>query len=37
MGTSLDEAISETADLYAFIFHALGLTPKLGPAAAAGG
>lgn len=29
MGTALDEVISETADLYTFMFHELGVTPKL--------
>ena len=28
IGTSLDEVIAETADLYSFIFHELGVTPK---------
>ncbi|HEX4825937.1 MAG TPA: prolyl oligopeptidase family serine peptidase [Candidatus Polarisedimenticolaceae bacterium] len=28
IGTSLDEFIAETADLYSFIFHELGVTPK---------
>jgi len=32
IGTSLDEVIGETADLYTFIFHELGMTPKFGAA-----
>jgi prolyl oligopeptidase len=28
MGTSLSERIAETADLYAFLFHELGVTPQ---------
>ena len=37
MGTSLDEVISETADLYTFMFHQLGITPKLGSVGKRGG